>query len=287
MVCICLFLLSNIDIMMNKNVIKTDIADEIISQSNNVLTMDKVSVNETKIADGITKTLVKFENKNYYITFDCKLCFNDSRLKNILIAELSKSLQPLLCNYKNILFVGIGNPKLVSDSLGPHVVGEIKVNREAIRKNRFFKSVSAFSPQVEAVTGIDSFEVVYGIIKVIKPDLVVLIDSLCSRKLSRIGSSFQISNSGITPGSGLGTIKQSFDKSSFGVDVCSIGVPTVVFDSELAIELAYDDSISSRALSKMKKTYSDLVVTPKDIDEIIKNCANVISKAINNALYKE
>lgn len=245
---------------------RTDLASELIKANkkvvNEVVTVTDFVVNE-KSAEKIGK------NAGRYITYD-SFVVNEFREHEFI------RLEEQLCNGikefvdgDSVLVVGLGNAMLSADALGVKTCEKINVTRGFCDEIR---QTSAISPGVMGNTGIESFEVVYGVVNHVKPDCVIVVDSLCAGASSRLLSSFQISDSGITPGSGVGNNRARIDKSTLGCKVVSIGVPTVVYASTLVRENAGE------------LIGDDMVVTVKDIDVKVEFCARIISKAINRAL---
>lgn len=175
---------------------------------------------------------------------------------------------------KSMLVVGLGNRHMVADSLGAKVVGQINVTG----KLSDGVSVYAIAPSVLGLTGIESSDIIFSVCKKIKPQLVIVIDSLCANDVARLGSSFQISNNAFVPGSG---VKNARKKISYQ-NVISIGVPLVVYTKTFIFEalkkygVKYNDS----------DNYGNVIVTPNNVDEIVKYSATLIAKAINRFIEK-
>jgi spore protease len=155
---------------------------------------------------------------------------------------------------KRILTVGLGNAAFVADSLGAKVLTHIDTN----------ENIMTFEPNVGGVTGINSVDAVKAISNLAKPDVVVVVDSLVARDAGRIGTNYQIADSGITPGSGIGRNNKRLDKNFLGVPVTAIGIPVCTILTT--------------------KTGDIMHVVPKDIDAIIANCALVISAALQHCV---
>jgi spore protease len=235
----------------------------------------------------------------------------EERVAKVLANIISELAQ--LKKDSHVLVVGLGNWNVTPDALGPRVVSNIVVTRHLkeyapLQFGDEIRSVSAFSPGVLGITGIETAEILKGVVDRVKPDLVITIDALASRRLERLSTTIQISNTGISPGSGVGNRRLSITSESLGVPVIAIGVPTVVD----AVTIAHDtieylvkelseqtskESVFYKVLENMNKQekYSlieevlsphvqNLVVTPKEIDLLIKNIASVISRGINLAL---
>lgn len=177
------------------------------------------------------------------------------------IAEVLREMAP---SCVSALTVGLGNKLLTADALGCLTLEKLIVTagkREGIR---------ALAPGVAGVTGIESYDVIKGVVDAIKPDLVIAVDSLCAAKASRIASSFQISDAGITPGSGVKNARRPLNEQTLGTRVISVGVPMVVYASAILAEGGGEIGDGE-----------DMVVTPKDVDIIVEDCASIIAGAIN------
>lgn len=198
-----------------------------------------------------------------------------------------KSLAEIIKDYifkinrkaETFLIVGIGNKNFVSDSIGPLVTNSIIITRHAKMNNpkvldSRLKSVCAISPSVLGVTGIQTYDIVKGVVDNICPDIIILIDSILSRSYSYLGKCFQVSTSGLVPGSGVENAQKPLTSSSLNTPVISIGVPLVVSAQNLLSEY----------LDKNIKELDDLIVTAKDIDLIVKNTSNIVSTSINYAI---
>ncbi len=204
----------------------------------------------------------------------------------------------------SVLVVGLGNRDVTSDSLGPMATEKINITRHLKSGAR---DVSGIIPGVMAFTGIESAQIVKGVIDETNPDLIIAIDALAARSVTRLGNTIQLTNTGIQPGSGVGNHRNSLTKESLGVPVIAIGVPTVVtaaalvYDTAEAFSEALKTSALTRTMSEMVEALSDMerynlireliepklgpmFVTPKDIDEKIKVLSLIVSGGINQAL---
>lgn len=278
------------------------------------------------IADTLV-TLVKITNesgakamgkpKGSYITLESPLLKeNDREAHNLIIEVLSKYIANLCIVNENpsVLVVGLGNSHVTPDSLGPKTIDRILVTRH-LKDNisediaGCVSSVAAIAPGVMGITGIETVEIVKGITEKIKPDIVIAIDALAARKVSRINSTIQISDTGIAPGAGVGNTRKAINKESLGVPVIAIGVPTVVDAATLAndtLDIMIDNMLALadergpfyEMLSKMSvedkyslilntlSPYADnMFVTPKEVDAVIDNLVNIIANSINIALH--
>ena len=168
-----------------------------------------------------------------------------------IIEEQNAELRATLTNRDKILVVGLGNDKFIADSLGPRVLTNIKTNEHIV----------TFEPCVFGVTGINSVQAILAIAKLVHPTAVIVIDSLVSASPSRIGTNYQICTSGITPGSGIGRDNQTINRKLLGVPVLAIGVP-----------------VCTIMTLPQNKIYH---VVPKEIDMVIRDCANLIARSLN------
>lgn len=252
-----------------------------------------------------------------YITLESNLLkFDDDESRNTVIDYLKDELINIFGNDQNkkTLIIGLGNEHITSDALGPKAVSKTLVTRHIFKNynkdyDDDFTEVSALSPGVMGTTGIETVEIVKSIVDKIKPDRVVAIDSLASRKMERVNSTIQISTAGIAPGGGVGNKRKALNKEYLGVDVIAIGVPTVVDAATLTIDVldlaiknlmsvSEEGSKFYNMLEKLEKEEKyqlikdsldpydqNLIVTPKDIDQSIENLAIIISEGLNKSLH--
>jgi spore protease len=204
------------------------------------------------------------------IDSDCILSLTDR-----VAAMLGTMLEDSEIFPGRILVAGLGNPTLTPDSLGCLCAGTVKPTAHVKDMDRRLfgrlkcAEISVITPGVMATTGMDATVVLKGICDLIRPDAVVAIDSLCTRSAERLGSTVQISNTGISPGSGIGNPRLPISKETLGVPVISIGIPTV---------------IDSRVLSSEDSSLGEpMMVCPKEINDIVSVGAEIIGKAINQA----
>ncbi len=187
--------------------------------------------------------------------------------------KVSSALSGVLGEYlkgcHKIMVVGLGNPDLAADALGDRAFKKLKVTRQFDRD----KYLCALTPNVLGMTGIESYDIIAAVADRIKPDALIVIDSLTAAAPHRIASAFQVTDSGITPGSGVDNHRRRIDRLSLGINVVSIGVPLVVYSSTIAREYC----------SGADDSGFDMIVTPKDVDVLVEDCAGIIADAINGA----
>lgn len=252
-----------------------------------------------------------------YITIDIPgLNKSDEDLKDEISQVLAKEIK-LLGKTKEdskVLIVGLGNWNITPDSLGPKVVDRVLVTRHIfVNYNKEIDetvvSVAALSPGVMGITGIETGEIIKGVVEKIEPDLIIAIDALASRKMDRVSTTIQISDTGINPGAGVGNNRMEFSEKTMGVPIIAIGVPTVV-DAATIVNDTLDliiDSLKSEAnvgsefynllsdinseekyilIQEVLKPYmKNLIVTPTDIDVVIEDVSIIIANGLNIALH--
>lgn len=249
-----------------------------------------------------------------YITIDIKklkIAQDEDIEKSaeILSKELIKILDLHVDKQGEILVVGLGNIYVTPDSLGPKVVNDIEVTRHIINYLPQYveegtRMVSAISPGVLGTTGIETVEILKGIVDNIHPKLVIVIDALASRSIERISSTIQLSDTGIVPGAGVGNKRAEISVETLGIPVIAIGIPTCVETAvlvndclDLFITKLQQEAKSNEYLNELKEqdNYEEikealvpgdfnLIVTPKEIDDLIENMTEVVAKGINMSM---
>lgn len=306
---------------------RTDLASErrdIYQKANNLEQIDGIETDQEEIDENIKVERVKITNENgqnaigkpigNYITIDIKklkIAQEEELQKSAdtLANELRKVIDAHIDKSGEILVVGLGNVYVTPDSLGPKVVNEIEVTRHIINYlpqyvNEGTRMVSAIAPGVLGTTGIETVEILKGIVDNIHPKMVIVIDALASRSIERISSTVQLSDTGIVPGAGVGNTRNEISQKTLGIPVIAIGIPTVVETAVLVndcldifIEKLQDEAKSNDYLNQLKeednyeeikevlnpKDYN-LIVTPKEIDGLIENMKEVVSRGINAAV---
>lgn len=309
---------------------RTDLAIETREAYKKATQMDIPGVDVTnEEKDDVKITRVKVVNEEganeigkpvgNYITLEVpKIEEDDPEVNEKIYKILAKELKTIIGDNKNdaVLVVGLGNSNVTPDALGPKVISYLEVTRHIIEfapeyLTKPVRSVSAISPGVLGTTGIETSEIIRGVIDRVKPDLVIAIDALASRKLERISTTIQIADTGINPGSGVGNKRVPLSRETLGIPVIAIGVPTVVDAATMAndtIELMLENiqkmgsqnGVNYDKINEMEQDekynmikqvltpyVGDLVVTPKEIDAIIGNVSEVVAHGINYALHSE
>ena len=306
---------------------RTDLALErrdIYQKANKLNQIDGVESTEEEINDNIKVSRVKITNSKgeealgkpigTYVTIDVKKLKmageeEIQKTSEVLTDELKKIVEMHVNNQEDILIVGLGNIYVTPDALGPKVINEIDVTRHIIKYlpqyvDEGTRPVSAISPGVLGTTGIETVEILKGIVENIHPKLLIVIDALASRSIERISSTIQISDTGIVPGAGVGNTREEISENSLGISVVSIGIPTFVELATLVsdgidifIDRLQEKAESNEYLNKLQQNdkYEEvkealnvgdynMIVTPKEIDDLIENMKDIVARGINFAV---
>ena len=274
---------------------------------------DQIKISRVKILNEQgEKALAK--PKGDYVTLDVKNIKTVDeegieKIAEVLGDELREIIKKHISDTEDILVVGLGNLYVTPDALGPKVVPEIQVTRHILQympsaMPEDTRPVSAISPGVLGITGIETMEILKGIVDNIKPKMLIVIDALASRSIERISSSIQIADTGIVPGAGVGNTRKEISIKTLGIPVIALGIPTVVDLAsitndciDLFIESLQQKAMSNGYLNKLreKDNYEEIkealipkdynmIVTPKEIDKLIENMSKIVSKGINMSL---
>ncbi len=203
---------------------------------------------------------------------------------------LAEELKPLLSLQagEGALVVGLGNQAITPDNIGPSAISHTLVTRHLVEQVPahfgHFRPVAALAAGVLATTGVESGELVRAVVDKIKPSCVIAIDALASRSLSRICTTIQIADTGITPGSGVGNHRAALNQETLGVPVIALGVPTVVDVATLCADILAEAGQAELEPEALRCTAEQLMVTPRDIDQSAADLAKVIGYGVNLAL---
>lgn len=229
------------------------------------------------------------------------------------LAKVIKELAALEREEVSVLIVGLGNREVTPDALGPRVVDNLFITRHIVKEygkyafgSDCMNRISSIVPGVMAQTGMESLEIIRGIIEETKPELVVVVDALAARSTKRLNRTIQVTDTGINPGSGVGNHRHGINEKSLGIPVISIGIPTVV-DAATIVNDAMYNLVTAMAQSEAFSTLGNsleglnegekyeliqellspnlntMFVTPKDIDESVKRLSYTISEGLNIA----
>ena len=202
-----------------------------------------------------------------------------------LCDAVAREIRSLCGEKKRILVCGIGNGAFAADALGVIAARHVLVThhlKEMMSPHMdAFADIAAITPGIMAKTGMETADMVKGAVETVRPDAVLVIDALAAREADRLARTIQISNTGLSPGSGLGNHRSALNERTLGVPVVSIGVPTVVDTATLVYDALSGKDIDESALKKL----SGFFVAPKEIDVIAENLGKLIGYAINRAFH--
>lgn len=211
------------------------------------------------------------------------------RAAKALAAQLSKLIKHHY--HLKVLVVGLGNEKVTPDSLGPHTVSKVKITSHLFKLfncdgDEEMSNVSGLAPGVTATTGMETAELIKKAVEMTHPEAVIAIDSLAARNIDRVSTTIQLSDTGISPGAGMGNMRKKLNEETLGVKVIAIGVPTVIDSRTLILEAMEQLKIpEEKAYQYMDSREFDMVVTSTDIDLVIKSFSDIIAKAVNITLH--
>ena len=259
----------------------------------------------------IRTTLVKIETENgartmgkpvgTYITMEApNMSGQDEDYHREISQALAHHLKELLHleKEKSILVVGLGNREITPDALGPQVIQNLKITRHIIKEygkagmgKEKAHQISSLVPGVMAQTGMETMEIIRGVIRETDPDAVIAIDALAARSVRRLNCTIQITDTGINPGSGVCNHRCGLNEETLGIPVIGIGVPTVV-DGATIVHDAIAHLLENLEEAEMEEFLQELItprlhrmfVTPKDVDETVKRLSYTISEGINIAM---
>lgn len=264
---------------------------------------DKEEVRVTKVMID-TKNAAKAMGKpmGVYVTMEAPAIVEPDEdyhreISDCLAQELTDML-PGKGTERSILVVGLGNREVTADALGPQVVDNLYITRHVVKEYgkaayncEKMNLVSALEPGVMAKTGMETAEIVKGVVAQTQPDLVIVIDALAARSTKRLNRTIQITNTGIQPGSGVGNHRNALTEESLGVPVIAIGIPTVVDAATIvndAMErLLEDEEEGTKHVGRYRLNLPELnnmYMTGKDVDAVIKRVSYTVSEGINQAL---
>lgn len=275
----------------------------------------------------VTRVIIETENgakimgkpKGNYITLEAPDMAEEDedyhREISEKLAEILRELMPIEKRELSVLVAGLGNREVTPDALGPRVVDNMMITRHIIRKFGKYAfglkqnhQISSIVPGVMAQTGMETLEIIKGILKETKPDYIIAIDALAARSTKRLNRTIQITDTGISPGSGVGNHRNALNEENTGVPVIAIGIPTVV-DAVTIVGDTMQNLVEAMEETKrleeigesvsrleeaekyelirelLSPNLNTMFVTPKDIDESVKRLSYTISEGINQAFF--
>ena len=204
------------------------------------------------------------------------------------VRAVGSQLKTLLPPEGPALVIGLGNAAMTPDAVGPLAVDSVLVTRHLIaampKHFSGFRPVAVQRTGVLGTTGVESAEAVRGLVAEVQPALVIAVDALASRRVGRVCATVQLSDTGIVPGSGVGNHRSALNRETLGVPVFAVGIPTVVDAATLAADLMEEAGIADIDEDKLRAGQQNLMVTPRDIDQQVRDLAKVVGYGINWAL---
>ncbi len=297
-----------------KQGIRTDLAVEIresIEQEGEIPGVGLIQEEDAGSGAKISKVIIKNNEGQRvmqkpvgtYITIETgelTVCEDEQREKIAdTLATYLLELSPSPKRQRNgVLVVGLGNRDITPDALGPWVVGQLPATRhlhrafpELLDKENPGIPLAAIAPGVMGQSGMEAVEVIKGVVQEIKPDVVVIIDALAARSTERLNRTVQMTDSGISPGAGVGNFRSEISKNVLGVPVIAIGVPTVI-DAATIVSDRMEGALQKNGLTEaeieqflrlLTEEEDRFFVTPKDVDEAVRRIGEVIAQGIDHA----
>lgn len=287
--------------------IRTDLAMEVSEAAGSTPGVHIAGWEESGVM--ITQVIIESEDaakalgkpRGQYLTLECEgVRKRDPMAYHALSAILGEELFRMLPpdeTRRPALVVGLGNRMITPDALGPKTVDSVLVTRHLIHEmpdetDERLNNVCCIAPGVLGITGIETMESIEAVAKAVKPRLILCIDALAARSSRRVGVSIQLSDAGIQPGSGVGNHRRAITKDALGVPVIAIGMPTVVYASTIARDALFmmsegecdEDTLDRITGSLFESEIGEMIVTPREIDDVIEDAAAIIARGINAAL---
>ena len=254
---------------------------------------DDITVTRIEITDPIGEVKMEKPMGNY-ITIEAEGILEvadgiKDKVEKVVAQELKELIK--FHYYLNVLVAGLGNPMVTPDALGPSTASKIKVTNHLFELFRAdgddeMSRVSCIMPGVTATTGMETAEIIKKTSELVKPEVIIVIDSLAARNIERVSTTIQITDTGISPGAGMGNNRTGINEETMGIKVIAIGVPTVI-DATTIIRDALIENIES--IEKVEKYIEEydrqMIVTSTDIDMLIKDFSDIIANGINKTLH--
>ena len=267
-----------------------------------------------QLTGGIERTTVRIKTPEQaktlerpmgtYVTLECPQRMSvELGTRRALSEALAETIGGMLPDGAHTMLVtGLGNRSVTPDALGPRTVERVLVTRHMDGclpqdVSERLRSVCAAAPGVLGVTGIETAEVLRGMVAHVRPDAVIVVDALAARSSQRICSTIQVADTGITPGSGVGNHRKALTRETLGIPVIAVGVPMVVYASTIARDAigylgaadgaseADEERLASCVEQVVSMRLGDLIVTPREVDALVERMAGIVAEGINLALH--
>lgn len=281
--------------------IRTDFADE----AEGCTLKEDTFTHEKTIHGNIQSSYIKVLQKENalgkeigdYVSVQFDELFDHDQREDIIdevCKQLQKMLRSMKLKVKKVLVVGLGNRFITSDALGPEVSDDILVTshyyaNEDKKMLKGTRNVAVIQPGVMGQTGLESYAIVKSVCQQFAPDLIIAVDALATRSISRINRVIQINNTGIQPGSGVGNHRSALTQESLGIPVIAVGVATVTSIGAILSDLLSESTLNQQDLLEelSKRQQLDLVVTPKSMDDELKQLVYLVSESINRFIHPQ
>ncbi len=286
--------------MIEENMVYTDFADELITTNIKNNEFEHVETKNNHICCNYIKIKADrngfCKEKGDYVSIECDSLFDHQTRKDMIEAihdNLIIMTNHMRIKLKKILVVGLGNQFIISDALGPKVIDEILITAHYYKNHKQSelkgtRNVAALAPGVMGQTGLETIQIVKSVVATYKPDLMIVVDALATKNISRINKVVQINNTGIQPGSGIGNFRETFNEKKLHVPVIAVGVATVTSVGAILQECLKDRAILKAEIENVYKDENTrLMVTPKSMDEELKHLIYIMSEGINLFLHPD
>ena len=290
--------------------IRTDLAVETSEKRPDGKEISGLLVEKEKRGEDITITKVRIETqkaaktmgkpRGTYISIEAdQMMEEDSdyhREISEIFSEQLKNFLPKQYQKKKILVIGLGNREVTPDALGPKVIDQLFITRHLLEEFGKYMveleeccSISGIVPGVMAQTGMETVEILQGVVAQTKPDIVIAVDALAARSIKRLNRTIQITDTGIIPGSGVGNYRNAITREHLGIPVIAVGIPTVVDAATIVADFCTGLMENKQELEEMGETVRGMIppklnamyVTSKDIDEAVNRLSYTISEGLN------
>ena len=290
--------------------IRTDLAVETSEKRPDGKEISGLFVEKEKRGEDITITKVRIETqkaaktmgkpRGTYISIEADQMMEEDndyhREISEIFSEQLKNFLPKQYQKKKILVIGLGNREVTPDALGPKVIDQLFITRHLLEEFGKYMveleeccSISGIVPGVMAQTGMETVEILQGVVAQTKPDIVIAVDALAARSIKRLNRTIQITDTGIIPGSGVGNYRNAITKEHLGIPVIAVGIPTVVDAATIVADFCTGLMENKQELEEMEETVRGMIppkvnamyVTSKDIDEAVNRLSYTISEGLN------
>lgn len=290
--------------------IRTDLAVETSEKRPDGKEISGLFVEKEKRGEDITITKVRIETqkaaktmgkpRGTYISIEADQMMEEDndyhREISEIFSEQLKNFLPKQYQKKKILVIGLGNREVTPDALGPKVIDQLFITRHLLEEFGKYMveleeccSISGIVPGVMAQTGMETVEILQGVVSQTKPDIVIAVDALAARSIKRLNRTIQITDTGIIPGSGVGNYRNAITKEHLGIPVIAVGIPTVVDAATIVADFCTGLMENKQELEEMEETVRGMIppklnamyVTSKDIDEAVNRLSYTISEGLN------